>query len=94
SPKEMIAIQPALISLCKPYGLALSDVALSYAIAHPHIASTITGMCETERVKQNIAAADLDIPEQLLKDIHTLVAPVKNQMWFEGQSENNIPKQK
>ncbi len=93
SPKEMIAIQPALISLCKPYGLALSDVALSYAIAHPHIASTITGMCETERVKQNIAAADLDIPEQLLKDIHTLVAPVKNQMWFEGQSENNIPKQ-
>lgn len=93
SPKEMIAIQPALIGLCREYGLALSDVALSYAIAHPHIASTITGMCEVEKVKQNIAAAALDIPAALLQDIEKLVAPVKNKMWFEGRNENNIPKQ-
>ena len=93
SPKEMTAIQPALINLCRQYGFALSDVALSYAIAHPHIASTIAGMCEVEKVKKNIAAADLDIPEDLIKDIEKLVATVKNKMWFEGRSENNIPKQ-
>lgn len=93
SPKEMISIQPALIQACKNYNLALSDVALAYATAHPDIATTITGMCELARVKQNLAAINLTIPPALLNEINTLVAPVKNQMWFEGNPENNLPKQ-
>lgn len=93
SPKEMIDIQPALIRACKNYGLALSDVALAYATAHPGISTTITGMCELARVKQNLAAINITIPPTLLDEINTLVAPVKNQMWFEGNPDNNLPKQ-
>lgn len=92
SPQPLKDMQPKLISLCAKYGLALSDVALSYAIAHPQITTTITGMCEVDKVKTNIEAARLELPEALLKEISTLVAPVKNQMWFEGLEENNIPK--
>lgn len=93
SPKAMIDIQPSLIHACKNYGLALSDVALAYATAHPDIATTITGMCELARVKQNLAALDIAVPPALLEEINTLVGPVKNQMWFEGNPDNNIPKQ-
>ena len=86
------AMQPALLRLCRNYGLNLSDVAIRFAVNHPDIATTIVGLSETRHVKQNLQALDLQIPEELLAEIHKLVAPVKNQMWYEGRPENNIPK--
>ncbi len=92
SPQPLKDIQSSLLAVCEKYGLALSDVALSYAVSHPHITTTIAGMCEVKTVSKNIRAVDLVIPEDLLKEIETLVAPVKNLMWFEGNPANNIPK--
>lgn len=93
SPQSLKDIQPVLIALCNKYGLQLNDVALAYAISHPRIATTIAGMCETHIVKKNIDATSLTIPVELLDEIALAVEPVKNQMWFEGRVENNIPKQ-
>ena len=44
APVELQAIQAPLLACCKKYGVALSDVAIRYAIDHPFIASTIIGM--------------------------------------------------
>ena len=90
SPDEVKAMQPVLLELCKSYGVRLSDVALRYALDHPPIATTITGMCELAVVKQNVAAVDVQIPTELLEKLENLLAPVKNRMWFEGKEENNI----
>jgi L-galactose dehydrogenase len=90
SPDEVKALQPDLLELCKSYGVRLSDVALRYAMDHPSIATTIVGMCELEVVKQNVAAVDFEIPQELLEKIEAVVAPQKNRMWFEGKEENNI----
>jgi L-galactose dehydrogenase len=49
-------------------------------------------MCETAQVQRNVDALDLDIPAGLMEEINEVVAPIKNQMWFEGKEENNIPK--
>ncbi|UFH52794.1 aldo/keto reductase [Spirosoma sp. KNUC1025] len=92
SPPAVKAIQPSLIALCREYGLALSDVALNYAVRHPVIATTIVGMSETRQVEKNLKALQISVPDELLERIETLVAPVKNQMWFDGKPENNIPK--
>ncbi|MBD2753010.1 aldo/keto reductase [Spirosoma validum] len=92
SPQGVKDMQPKLLALCREYGLALSDVALQYAVSHPVIATTIVGMSEQRQVEQNIRALQVDIPEELLQRIETMVAPVKNQTWFEGKPENNIPK--
>lgn len=94
SPPAVKAMQPALVQLCKNYGLNLSDVAIRFAVNHPDIATTIVGLSETRHVKQNLQALDLQIPEELLAEIHKLVAPVKNQIWYEGRPENNIPKKR
>jgi L-galactose dehydrogenase len=83
-------MQPQLLELCKPYGVHLSDVAIRYALDHPDIATTIVGMSNTNHVKQNIRALDFQIPEGLLAQIESLVAPVKNMMWYEGKPENNL----
>jgi len=90
SPDEVKALQPVLLELCKTFGVRLSDVALRYAMDHPRIATTLVGMCELDVVKQNVAAVDFEIPVELLQKIESLVAPVKNRMWFEGKEENNI----
>jgi L-galactose dehydrogenase len=90
APAELKAIQAPLLDCCKKYGVALSDVAIRYAIDHPFIASTIIGMCDQTNVKKNIGVLEFSIPEGLLAEIDRIVAPVKNTMWFEGMPENNI----
>ncbi|MBB6324926.1 L-galactose dehydrogenase [Algoriphagus iocasae] len=90
SPDEVKAMQPVLLQLCKEYNVSLSDVALRYAMDHPDIATTIVGMNNLEIIKQNVKAVDFEIPQELLDKILTLLAPVKNKMWFEGKPENNL----
>jgi L-galactose dehydrogenase len=90
SPDAVKAMQPKLLALCKAYGLRLSDVAIRYAVDHEAIASTIVGMCESTIVDKNIDALETAIPTELMEEIQQLVAPVKNQMWYEGKPENNI----
>lgn len=93
SPQPVKDLQPKLLQLCQDYGVALSDVALRFALDHPVIASTIIGMSEQRHLEQNMRVLDFTIPDGLLQQIEELVSPVKNWMWFEGKPENNIPKQ-
>ena len=90
APTELKAMQSPLLALCQKYGVALSDVAIRYAIDHPFISSTIIGMCDKDNVKKNTGVLAFDLPDGLLDEIEQLVAPVKNRMWFEGMPENNI----
>jgi L-galactose dehydrogenase len=90
APAQLKAIQEPLLDCCKKYGVALSDVAIRYAIDHPFIASTIIGMCDQHNVKKNAGVVEFSIPDGLLDEINQLVSPVKNTMWFEGMPENNI----
>jgi L-galactose dehydrogenase len=92
APADLKAMQAPLLECCRKYGVALSDVAIRYAIDHPFIASTIIGMCDQHNVKKNAGVVEFSIPEGLLDEIDRIVAPVKNTMWFEGMPENNIPR--
>jgi L-galactose dehydrogenase len=92
APKEMLSIQPALLEICKKYGVRLSDVAMRYAMDHPHITTTIVGMNSMSNIQQNVASLDFKIPPELLDELTALIAPIKNLMWYEGQPENNIPR--
>lgn len=92
SPPAVKAIRPRLLELCREYGVALSDVALRYALDHPAIATTIVGMAEPDYVVQNLRVLDFTIPEELLTKLMETIAPVKNQMWYEGKPENNLSK--
>lgn len=90
SPPAMKAMQSELLKLCSEYSVKLSDVAIRFALDHPDITTTIVGMCDLATSRENVSVLDFRIPDGLLEEIHTLVAPVKNQMWYEGKPENNI----
>ena len=92
APKEILAVQPALLKICKKYGVRLSDLAMRYAMDHPGITTTIVGMNSLTNIQQNVASVDFKIPEGILKEMAEVIAPIKNLMWFEGQPENNIPR--
>jgi L-galactose dehydrogenase len=92
SPQAVKDMQPVLLDLCKSYGVALSDVAIRFALDHPDIHTTIVGIANMDHVTRNIKAMDVQIPDGLLEKIDTIVAPVRNQMWYEGKPENNIAK--
>lgn len=94
SPQVVKDIQPRLLKLCAEYGVSLSDVANRYALDHPDIITTIVGMSKLTNIEQNVRVLDFKIPDGLLKRIEIMVKPVKNKMWFEGNPENNISKQK
>lgn len=94
SPQEVKDLQPQLIQLCAEYGVNLSDVANRFALDHPDIATTIVGMSKLKNVEQNIRVLDFKIPDGLLNRIEDMVKPVKNRMWFEGNPENNILKER
>ena len=69
----------------------MADVAIKFALDYPHVATTIVGMSKVRHVEANLRAFELQMPEGLLQKIEELAKPVKNMMWFEGLSENNIP---
>ncbi|RIV23850.1 aldo/keto reductase [Fibrisoma montanum] len=92
SPQPVKDLQPKLLDLCREHGIALSDVAIRFALDHPAIATTIIGMNAQRQVDQNVRVLDFTIPDGLLERIDALVAPVKNWMWFEGKPENNVRK--
>jgi L-galactose dehydrogenase len=90
SPKEVLDVGPKLVSLCREYGVNIADVAMRFALDHPHVATTIVGMSKLRHVFQNVKVLDFKTNPELLAKIQDLVAPVKNKMWFEGNPENNL----
>jgi len=92
SPQTVKDMQPRLIKLCNEYGVNLGDVANRFALDHPDIATTIVGMSKMKNVERNVKVLDFKIPEGLMEKIQKMVEPAKNQMWFEGNPDNNIPK--
>jgi L-galactose dehydrogenase len=90
APKEVQAIQPKLLAVCKKFNVRLSDVALRFAMDHPVIATTIVGMADPEIVSQNLKAVEFNIPDGLLDELQVVIQPVKNKMWYEGMPENNL----
>ena len=93
SPQEVKDLQPKLIHLCSEYGVKLSDVANRFALDHPDVATTIVGMSKLKNVEQNVRVLDFKIPDGLLERITEMVKPLMNRMWFEGNPDNNIPKE-
>lgn len=90
SPKEVLAIQPKLIALCKEYGVDIAGIAMRYCLGYRHVSTTIVGMSKQRHVEMNLKSIDFELPEGLLGKIQETVKQVKNKMWFEGKPENNI----
>ena len=75
--------------LCRSRGTPIAKLALQFALANPDIATTIAGSANPANIRNwaEWAAAPLDL--ELLRDVQTIFAPVKNIGHTEGLPENN-----
>ncbi len=73
APQPVLAAVRAMRAVCARYGTDLPTAALQFSVRDPQFASTIVGMSRPERVAQNVAAAQAQLPDDLFADLETLV---------------------
>lgn len=78
APQPVLAAVHAMRAVCARYGTDLPTAALQFSVRDPQFASTIVGMSRPERVAQNVAAAQAQLPDDLFAELETLVPAPEN----------------
>ena len=89
--EEVKQVGRAIARLCVERGTNIVDVALRFALDSRDIAVTLCGMRTPAEVEQNLGLLSAASDPQLLAEIASLAAPVKNLTWHEGLPENAPP---
>jgi aryl-alcohol dehydrogenase-like predicted oxidoreductase len=88
-PESVKAAARAAAAHCASKGVDIAKLALQFSLANPDIATTVTGSANPVNIRNwaKWAAEPLDL--ELLAEVQTLFAPVKNLGHKEGLAENN-----
>lgn len=73
---------------CTAHGVSLSDLALSFSIQRPDIATTLAGMGSVTEVERNVASVARIPDPTILAEVRAILAPVRDQTWPSGLPEN------
>ena len=74
---------------CAARGSDIAKLALQFSIAHPALATCVTGSANPARVREWAAWAAEPIDEALLAEVQQILAPIHNWFYIEGRPENN-----
>jgi aryl-alcohol dehydrogenase-like predicted oxidoreductase len=75
---------------CRARGVDIAQLALQFSIAHPDMATCITGSANPERVREWARWAEQPLDQQLLiKEVLDILRPIHNWFYIEGRPENN-----
>ena len=87
--EDVKAAARAAAALCASRGVDIAKLALQFSIAHPDIATTVSGSANPENIRNwaKWAAEPMDL--DLLAEVQKIFAPVKNLGHLEGLPENN-----
>ena len=88
APLELREVAAAVVDLCHTHNLSPMQVALRVCLDHPYAASTLVGMSSPEQVQSNLASLHLELDTNFLRQLHEIVAPVKNTVWPSGLPAN------
>src|SRR4051812_41070795 len=88
-PEDVKAAARAAAALCQSRGVDIAKLALQFSIAHPGIATTVSGSANPNNIRNWAKWAAEPLDEDLLRDVQAIFAPVKNLGHVEGLPENN-----
>lgn len=88
-PEPVKASARKAAELCAQRGSDIAKLALQYSCAHPDIATTIAGSANPANIQQWAKWLEEPIDLQLLAEVQTIFAPVKNIGHTEGLAKNN-----
>ncbi|KAH7689833.1 L-galactose 1-dehydrogenase protein [Dioscorea alata] len=85
---ELKSACKAAANHCKEKGKNISKLALQYSLKNKEVASVLVGMNSVKQVEENVGAAlellNIGQDDDLLEEVETIFAPVKNQTWPSG----------
>lgn len=64
--------------LAKKHGISLTQMALAFVTSRPFLTSTIIGATSMEQLKENIGSTELNLSEELLKEIEAIHNKIPN----------------
>lgn len=88
-PESVKAAARAAAAHCATTGVDIAKLALQFSLAHPDIATTISGSANPANIRQWAKWATEPLDETLLREVQRIFAPVKNLGHVEGLAENN-----
>ena len=88
-PESVKAAARAAAAHCASRGVDIAKLALQFSLAHPDIATTVSGSANPNNIRNWAKWAAEPIDRQLLAEVLAIFAPVKNLGHKEGLPENN-----
>ena len=88
-PEDVKAAARAAAAHSAAKGVDIAKLALQFSLAHPDIATTVSGSANPANIRNWAKWAAEPIDEQLLAEVRAIFAPVKNLGHREGLPENN-----
>ena len=88
-PEEVKDAARQAAKLCEDNGVDIAQLALQFSIAHPDLATTISGSANPDNIRKWAKWADEPLDQGLLAEVQKIFQPVKNIGHAEGLPENN-----
>jgi len=88
-PEVVKAAARAAAAHCAAKGVDIAKLALQFSLAHPDIATTVSGSANPTNIRNWAKWAAEPIDRELLAEVQAIFAPVKNLGHTEGLPENN-----
>jgi L-galactose dehydrogenase len=90
---EVRAVVKRAAEHCRSRGIDIAQLALQFSIAHPDMATCVTGSANPERVREWARWAEQPLDQQQLREVLAILQPIHNWFYIEGRPENNDPLQ-
>lgn len=88
APAEVREAGKKAAEFCRSRGVDIADVAMRFCLDHPYVASTLVGLGSTRQVEASLKLLETSSDHELLRQLHSIVAPAFNCAWPSGRPEN------
>jgi aryl-alcohol dehydrogenase-like predicted oxidoreductase len=90
---QVRAICKEAAEFCTSQGVDIAQLAVQFSIAHPEMATCITGSANPDRIRQWAEWAEQPLEESLLEKVLEILQPIHDWFYIEGREENNDPQE-
>ncbi len=82
-----------IVERCEDTGFSMAEIALSWIIANPDITCALVGARSEKKIMQNMKAAQIALPAELVKKLNRITQALKEKMgnhfdYFEGADKD------
>jgi L-galactose dehydrogenase len=74
---------------CDSKGVDIAQLAVQFSLSNPDIATTLVGTANPENILKNVKWLEAPIDNELLTEVQSILAPIHNKTWLYGRPENN-----